>query len=252
MVIGSFVALAVVIALVASLLPSKKPPNPVAKGNEGPAQLAAAISKKVSKADRAAINATLDAFVPAAVGREDQRLAWSLAGPGLKSGSTLSQWEHNNSPVPVYSGIGGDANYDGWRVLDATKTEVDFSLIVHHRKGTNIGDWIFQGTMVKVNGHWLVNGLYTAAINNPVRGSQHEVGPADFGASSAPGATPPSAKPLLGSGVLAAIFVAMGLVFVVMATIGVVLFFRGRKARRRAASSDLSSLPPLPSRTANP
>ena len=73
MVIGSFVAVAVVIALVVSLLPSKKPPNPVAKGNEGPAQLAAAISKKVSKADRQAINATLDAFIPAAVGRGYRR-----------------------------------------------------------------------------------------------------------------------------------------------------------------------------------
>jgi hypothetical protein len=251
MVIGSFTAVAVMIALLALLLPSKKPPNPVAKGNEGPAQLAAAISTKVSKADREAINTTLDAFVPAAVGRKNQRLAWSLAGPGLTSGSTLSEWEHNISPVPVYSAIGGDANYDGWRVLDATKTEVDFSLIVHHRKGTNVGDWIFQGTMLKVNGHWLVNGLYTAAINNPVRGSQHEVGPADFAAAGT-GGEPPQAKPPLGSTWLAVLFVAMGLVFVVMATIGIVVFLRGRRARRRAQSSGLSSLPPLPSRSANP
>ena len=151
----------------------------------------------------------------------------------------------------MYSAIGGDTNYDGWRVLDATKTEVDFSLIVHHRKGTNVGDWIFQGTMLKVNGRWLMNGLYTAAINNPVRGSQHEVGPADFAAAGTGGEPPRPTRRSAAPG-FAALFVAMGLVFVVMATIGIVVFLRGRKAHHRAESAGLSSLPPLPSRSANP
>lgn len=250
MVIGSFVAVAVVIALVASLLPSKKPPNPVAKGNEGPAQLAAAISKKVSKADRRAIDTTLDAFVPAAVGRQSATLAWSLAGPELRAGSTLAEWKHGDTPVPKYP-LGGDPNYHGWGVLDATKTEVDFNLIVHPRKTAHIGSWVFQGVMLKVNGRWLVNRLYTTAIMNPVRGSQHEVGPADF-AAAGPSSEPPQSKPALGSSWLAGIFAALGLVFVVMATLGVIVFLRGRNARRRAVSSGSSALPPLPSRSANP
>lgn len=245
--VGSVVAIVAVVAIVIALLPNQTPPNPVAKGNEGPAQLAARTTTHVSRADRASISATLDQFIPAAVDHQNGRLAWSLSGPALKGGSTLTQWEHNNTPIPAYPGFGGDSNYDGWRVLDATSSVVDFSVIVHHRKGTNIGDWIYQGTMIKVNGRWLVNGFYTAAINNPVRGSTHEVGPADFAASSSPGATPPTAKPKLGRSWLVAVLSALVGVFIVMALIGVVVYVRGRRARNRVAEID-SSMPPLPGR----
>jgi hypothetical protein len=246
-IVGSVIAIAAVVAIVAVSLGNKTPPNPVAKGNEGPAQLAARISKKVSKADRAAINRTLDAFVPAAVGRQNGALARSLAGPALTSGSTLKQWERGNLPVVSYP-LDGTTDYHGWRVLDATKTEVDFSLILHHPKNANIGDWIFQGAMIKVGGRWLVNGFYTAAINNPVRGSTHEVGPADFAAGSAP--TGAGTKSSLGRGWLVSVFASLGGIFVVMALIGVVVYVRGRAARRRARAreEDRASLPPLPGR----
>lgn len=237
--------MAAVIALVFVLLPSTTPPNPTPKGNEGPAQLAARISLEVSKADRQAIDRTLDAFVPAAVGRQNARLAWSLAGPELRAGSTLVQWEHHVTPVPAYP-IGGNANYHDWGVLDATKTEVDFNLLVHHRKGVKIGDWVFQGVMLKVDGRWLVNRLYTTAIMNPVRGSQHEIGPADFAAPAASG--PPQAKPKLGRGWLVTILAAFGSVFVVAAALVGVVYLRGRSWRRRARTAGRTSLPPLPHR----
>ena len=56
------------------------------------AQLAVNTHQKLSAADRSAIDTLLDRFFPAAVERRDARTAWALAGPEMRSASSLSDW----------------------------------------------------------------------------------------------------------------------------------------------------------------
>lgn len=235
---------AAVVGGIVSLIPSKGPPNPTPKANEGAAQLAAHVPVQITATDRREIDRTLDRFVPAAVGRKNADLAWSLAGPELKAGSTLVEWRAGTSPVPSYP-VKVEPFHD-WSTLDNGKSYVDFTLLVHPRAGANVGAWTFAGQMVKRNGNWLVNRLYTIAIFQPVRGSKHEIGPADFAAPAA-SAGPPQRKSVLGGVALVPIVAVLGLIILIPLVFGVVALIRARRWRRRIVTVERNrDLPPLP------
>lgn len=225
------------------LIPSQSNPPAAPTVNEGPAQLAAQTPNlRVTAAQRRAIDETLDRWVPAGVGRRDMALAWKLSGPELKNGSTLAEWRRGATPIPAYP-VGGDANYHGWDTLDAGRGYVDFNLLVHPRKGAHLGSYVFAGQMVERGGRWLVNRFYTTAIMNPVRGSQHEFGPADVGASQSLAAPPPAKPHRFG---LVPVLVILALVLLVPLGLGVVAFVRARRFKRRARAARRRDLPPLP------
>jgi hypothetical protein len=236
-------AVAAAVAAVAVVIPSSGPPNPAPTTNEGPAQLAARVPGRLSAADRRAIDATLDRFVPAAVGRRSADVAWSLAGPELRAGSTLAQWRAGTTPVPSYP-VRIEPFHD-WSTLDIGKRYVDFTLLVHPRKGAKVGAWTFAGQMVKQRGRWLVNRLYTIAIFQPVRGSKHEIGPADF-AAPPPSSSSPSGKSALGGIGLVPIVVVLALVVLTPLAFGVIALRRARRWKRQVAASRRTELPPLP------
>jgi hypothetical protein len=245
--LGGAVGVAAAIAAVVALIPSKGPPNPTPKANEGSAQVAAHVAVPITAADRRAIDRTLDRFIPAAVGRKNADLAWSLAGPELKAGSTLAEWRAGTTPVPSYP-VKVQPFHD-WSTLDNGKSYVDFTLLVHPRIGVNVGAWTFAGEMVEQNGRWLVNRLYTIAVFQPVRGSKHEIGPADFAApGTAAASAPPAGKSVLGGIGLLPILLLLGLVPLTGVSLGV--FALARRARRRlhhpAAPERSRELPPLP------
>jgi hypothetical protein len=241
-------ALAVTAAVVAGivlLIPSKGPPNPAPKANEGAAQVAAHVPVAITAADRRAIDHTLDLFVPAAVARKNMDLAWSLAGPELKAGSTLAEWRAGSSPVPRYP-VKVQPFHD-WSTLDNGKSYVDFTLLVHPRPGVKIGAWTFAGQMVKRKGTWLVNRLYTIAIFQPVRGSKHEIGPADFAAPATSSASAPEKKSALGKIGLLPIVLVLGLVPLTALGFGLFALVRARRWKRRTrALPRMRDLPPLP------
>src|SRR5581483_1747367 len=244
LLLAAVLTVAAVVGGVVSLIPSSGPPNPTPTGNEGAAQVAAHVPVQITAADRRAIDRTLDRFVPAAVGRQGADLAWSLAGPELKAGSTLAEWRVGTSPVPKYP-VKVEPFHD-WSTLDNGKNYVDFTLLVHPRPGANIGAWTFAGEMVKQNGKWLVNRLYTIAIFQPVRGSKHEIGPADF-AAPAPSASTPQKKSVLGKVGLVPIAVVLALIFLTPLGFGIFAIVRARRWKRRTAALPQSrELPPLP------
>ncbi len=242
--LAAVVAIAAVVGGIIFLIPSSGAPNATPTVNEGAAQLAAHVPVQITAADRRAINRTLDQFVPAAVGRRSAALAWSLAGPELRAGSTLAEWRAGTSPVPSYP-VKVEPFHD-WSTLDNGKSYVDFTLLVHPRPGVKIGAWTFAGQMVKRNGNWLVNRLYTIAIFQPVRGSKHEVGPADF-AAPGPAANPPQKKSVLGAVGLLPIVIIFALVLLTPLTFGVIALVRARRWKRRTANVERNrALPPLP------
>jgi hypothetical protein len=226
-----------------SLIPNTTPQAVGPKGNEGPAQTVAPTVTHVSASERSEIDKVLDQFIPAAVERKNAAVAWSLAGPGLKASSSLAEWKQGNLPVPSYPARG--AEFHGWGVLDAQPGDVNFNLLVHPQAGAKLGSYTFHGEMVKQHGKWLVNGLYTAAIDNPVRNGQHEVGPADFGAPGG-GSTSPT-KTRLGSDYLIPIVAILSAAFVIPLVLGLVVFLRSRRRKRQIRAEGRTELPPLPS-----
>lgn len=225
------------------LLPHSSPPNRPRLTNEGPANLAAtSASGRLTTADRRKIDATLDKFIPAAVLKKSAAIAWALAGPDLKSGSTLAQWQAGNTPVPYYPLTG--TSFHDWTTIDLGPGYVDFNLLLHPTKGSRLAAYEFSGQMIRRGQRWLVNRWYTIAIMNPVRGSTHEIGPADFNAPAA--SDPPTGKPPLGHTWLYSIVGVLTLAILVPLLLGIGAFLRARRWRRTAAAEGRNQLPPLP------
>jgi len=224
-------------------IPSPKPQDINPNGKEGPAQTVAQTTARLTHGDRQQIDALLEKFVPAAVGRQSATAAWALAGPELKASSTLAQWKKGISPVPAFPVR--EKRFDGWPTMDVEKNEVTLSLLVHPKRGSgDLGDYTFAVQAIRQDGRWLVNRLYTIAIDHPVRNGKHEIGPADFQAPSSAGGPAPTSKPRLGSSWLLPIVAILSLAFVIPLSVGGVVLVRSRRARRRHAEE---SLPPLPS-----
>jgi hypothetical protein len=249
--LGIVLAVAGTIAAVLALVHGGKTPSASPPRNAPRAQLVKQ-SKHVSPADRRAINKTLDQFVPAALDRSAPATAWRLSGPDLKGGSTLRQWRNGTSPIPYYPARG--KTFHDWTVVDAEPHSVDFSLLVHPRRGTQTSSWVFSGQMIKRNGRWLVNGMYTAAIMvRPDKKGRHEVGPADFAAGAAAssgqgGAPPPGGSARLGKTWLIVLVVGISLALLFPIGFGTASALRSRRSRIRYARSESRTLPPLPRR----
>jgi hypothetical protein len=195
----------------------------------------------LTRSDRRAIDATLDQFIPAAVGKSSGATAWRLAGPELKAASTREQWLHGSTPVQYYPVAG--KTFHSWKTTYVSRNSVDFDLLVEPRAHTRYGSWVYAGEMVRQHSHWLVNRLYPTAMMRPVRGNQHEIGPADFGAPAASGATTTGKARLSGVWLLAIVGV-IGLALLFPIGFGITAVVRNR--HRRAGTN--RALPPLPER----
>ena len=224
-------------------IPSPKHENVNPTGNEGPAQTVAQSNVPLTRNDRGQIEQLLARFVPAAVGRQSATTAWALAGPELKASSTLAQWKKGVSPVPAYPVR--EKSFTGWPVVDSEKNAVTLSLLVHPKAGSgDLGDYTFSVQAIRRSGRWLVNRLYTIAINHPVRNGKHELGPADFNApAGSSGAPAPVSKPRLGSSWLLPLIGLLSLAFVIPITVGGTVFVRSRRRRRQQPRESLPRLP---------
>ena len=220
---------------------SPKVENVNPTGAEGPADTVSAGNVPLTRSDRQAIDALLAKFMPAAVGRQSATTAWALAGPELKAASTLAQWKKGISPVPAFPVR--EKTFTGWPTVDVEKNTVVLSLLVHPKAGQEkLGDYTFAVQAIRSGGKWLINRLYTIAINHPVRNGQHEIGPADF---QAPGGTaqPSQAKPRVSSSWLIPIVAILSVALVTPLVIGSVLFVRSRRRKRGLAEQEMPSLP---------
>lgn len=183
---GIVLAVAGAIAGIMIGLQSPKQPSSAPPKNAPPAQLVTR-STRVTAHERRAINAALNAFLGAALDRSSPATAWRLAGPEMKSGSTLRQWRAGTSPVPYFPTR--EKTFGGWETVDAGPDYVVFDhLLVHPRRGSDTSSSIFAGEVIKSDGHWLVNRLYTIAVmKRPTKTGTHQVGPQDYAAPSAAG-----------------------------------------------------------------
>lgn len=223
----------------------QSPPNPAPTRNEGPAQLASTVRYRLSAADRRKISALFAVWMPAAVGREDPRVAWRYAGPELRAAAPFEEWAKGTMPVPTYP-ISA-AGLDGWRALDVERNQVVFNVLAHPRPGAHVSDWVFAGRVVRRGTGWAVNEIYTIALMNPVRHSTHEVGPADFQAPPpSTGRSEPAGASFLGHGWLLAGLAVPALVVLGLLAAGLVALLRSRRWKRTVRAAGRNELPPLP------
>jgi hypothetical protein len=236
------------IAGVALLIPNPKQPNPAPPKNAPPAQVVRR-STHVTRAERRAISATLGRFLRAGLDRSSPATAWRLAGPELKTGSTLRQWRHGTSPIPYFPAR--NEGFNAWTPVDAGPRYVVFDhLVVHPRHGPRTSAWIFSGEVVRSGSHWLVNRLYTIAImRRPTKSGTHQLGPADFAAptaSASDGSPPRDSGAILGKAWLLAVVGVIGLAILFPIGLGVASGVRSRRRRRQYALTRDRDLPPLP------
>lgn len=241
---GSAVAATGLVVGIFLLLPSKHPPNPTPSGKEGKATLVAKTSRYVSAADRRLIDQAFDNFIPNALNRKNPDVAWHWAGPSLRANSSLAQWRKGTMAVPEYPAA--RATYHGWRVLDATGTEVDYSLLVNPRPGSKISQWVFQGSLVKSHGRWLVDTIYTTAIMAKPHNGFNEVGPADFAAGSSSKPEPTTHAALSRTWLSTLIGVLVAFLVLVPLGLGTAVLIRRRRWQKRVRAQGRSDVPNLP------
>ena len=186
--VGIALGTAGAIAGIALALQSPKQPDSAPPKNAPPAQVVHRATR-VTPAERRTINATLAKFLNASLNRSSPATAWRLAGPELRSGSTLREWRNGASPVPYFPTR--ETSFGGWEAVDAGPNYVVFDhLLVHPKHGPQSTAWIFSGEVVKSRSHWLVNRLYTIAVmKKPTKAGMHQVGPQDYAAPAASGQT---------------------------------------------------------------
>jgi hypothetical protein len=112
-------------------------------------------------ADRAAIDRTLDVFVPAAIGRRDSVRAWPLATRTMRLGSDKGEWRNGFLPVTPFPVIG--TSFHGWTIDTTSKNRADIVLLVHLKKGAPLSGVSFNIAMRKIAGRWLVDSAVPAA-----------------------------------------------------------------------------------------
>jgi hypothetical protein len=140
----------------------------------------------LSATDRAAINRTLDTFVPAALLREHSERAWALATPTLHLGGTRAGWARGELPVMPFPVAG--RKFHEWTVDAVRAGAVDLVLLVHPRKGARVGAVSLDVRMRRLHGRWLVDSFVPAALFAPAGSTSGIVAQPDL----APGpASPP-------------------------------------------------------------
>jgi hypothetical protein len=188
----------------------------------------------LSKADRAAIDATLDVFVPSAVARRHPERAWNLATPAMHIDGTRAGWARGELPIAPFPAAG--SSFHGWTVDSAGHGRAEIVLLLHPRAGAKVGSVSFDVRMRKVRGRWLVDSFVPAASFAPTGAISGITAAPDF----APGpASPPYAK----SGRIGQIWVLvipgtlLGLIVLVPVLLFVLHRRRDREARRRYESA---------------
>jgi hypothetical protein len=243
--IGIAFAVAGTIAGIALGVHSPKQPNSAPPKNAPPAQLVTRATRVTPK-ERRAINATLDKFLGASLDRSSPTTAWRLAGPEMKSGSTLREWRAGTSPVPYFPTR--EKTFGGWQAVDAGPNYVVFDhLLVHPKHGSQTSASIFSGEVVKSGSHWLVNRLYTIAVmKRPTKTGTHQVGPQDYAAPPSSQGSSQTSGGALGKQWLLVAAGVIGLALLFPLGFGIVSAVRSRRRQRQYREHRDRDLPPLP------
>ena len=114
---------------------------------------------------RRAINAVLDAFVPAAVERRDPVQALSLVTPAFRAGISRKDWARGKLPVLPYEARG--AHFHGWTLDYSLPREVSVDVMLQPAATEKRGAIAFTAVFKQQRGNWLVDEFIPAATFAP-------------------------------------------------------------------------------------
>ena len=146
--------LVLVTVLVISVLPGSPKPVPEHLRPGGPDKSPKEI--RLTPAMRRGIDATMARFVPAAVTRKDPALAWELAGPALRAGTTRRDWLKGEMPVYRFPWDGDRRELLGWTPLFTYRNRVAFDIALGARKETQKVMEV-SVDVIRRGSTWLVN-----------------------------------------------------------------------------------------------
>jgi|tagenome__1003787_1003787.scaffolds.fasta_scaffold20951064_3 hypothetical protein len=132
---------------------------------------------RISAADRAEINRTLDDFVNSAIKRKDVRASYELVTPNMRYGVTRADW--NSGDLPVYPFPARGSSFHNWTVDFVKPNHIGIELLLSSSKRKDDSIQYF-GEMKKLHGHWLVDSLSPSATF----GGGGVAGPHDYAAGA--------------------------------------------------------------------
>ena len=123
---------------------------------------APADAARLTKADRAAIDRTLDVFVPAAIARHHPMRAYAVVTPQLRRQAPRAQWAKGNLPVSPYPAVG--KRFHGWTIdaLERSYVMIDTQLRPPSSSKLEMTNWTIE--LRKIRGRWLVDSALPTAF----------------------------------------------------------------------------------------
>lgn len=198
---------------------------------------------RLKPADKRAIDATLDRFVPAAVQRHDLAAAYDLVTPTMRTGISRRAWAHGTTNVMAYPARG--THFHGWTLDLAQRNYVMLDLLLQPRPHAHKGAMIFTLELRRLHGRWLVASFIPSASFAGAERTGSMQAFADYGplASKNPKPKHVNRLYLIGPALVVLLIVAL--------PVGIVLrsWRRNRHAEREYGKPLSRSLPPLPPRS---
>jgi hypothetical protein len=241
-ILGGLVAAAAAVCAFSLLEPAPKPVSAEPLEPGAPKVVGRERQVPLRAADRARIDAVLEAFVPAAVERKDPAAAYRLATPELRRAATRAQWKRGDIPVYPYPA----SEQRDWTLNFSFPGHVSLDLFVQPRRGADVGPIAFTVEVRRVGGRrWLVDSFFpTAIFPKPEQGGQPLAQP-DLSPANVKG-TSQTGKARVSPAFFVIPLVLMGLAFAVP----LAMFVRGKlreaRAERIYARTPRRTMPPLP------
>ena len=235
---AALVAIVVAIAVVV-LIPTKGSKLPQAR-NGPAARVTTPASEKelpVKPADKRKIDALLDRFVPAAIGRKDPEASYDMVTKSLHEGLSRDQWKTGEIPVYPYDALG--TRFHDWTVFLSFANEVELDLLLQPKHPDKIGSAVLRIDVKRHQGRdWLVDFIYPVEIHSPIVGGEREAAPAT--PSAIPGRTQKRSENEIDAAVSPWWFIVLGTVGALV-LLGPLVFLGLRWRRHRRAKREWES-----------
>jgi hypothetical protein len=181
-----FTAIATGIAMVVLFVSDKPPSIGSNKLSSKPAVLSKVPkTRKLTRADRRAIDRTLDGFVRHAVARKGVEASYDLVTASLRGGISRSGWHSGSIPVYPYPARG--TTFHHWTVDYSDTSGAGLELMLEPRAGAKTGPVVFDVDVKRAGKRWLVDSFTPAASFAPSGKKAAVTAAADFGAKSSTG-----------------------------------------------------------------
>jgi hypothetical protein len=194
-------------------------------------------------AEKRAINATLDRFVPSAVQRHDLGASYDLVTPAMRTGISRRAWAHGTTNGMAYPARG--TRFHGWTLDLAQPGYAMVDLLLRPRRHAHEGPMIFTVELRRVHGRWLVASFTPSASFAGAERTGSMKAFADYGPLASTNAKPKHVNRLF----LVGPVLVLLLIVALPGTIVLRSWRRNRRAEQAYGKPLPRELPPLPPRS---